>query len=147
MDWKDYWNTRPTKYEVTDFYRQVDKTVGGKAVDIAQIQLAVKQIQVGLELYQNDVTLDLCCGNGLITKEVAKLCKSIAAVDYSSHLIDIANEYHKEKNITYILGSALELASSTFPSGPLFDKIYMHDSLQYFNEKDLAQLLAHLKQS
>jgi len=145
MDWQLHWNTIPKNCDETDFFKQVGKTVGGQGVGEDQVALAVAQLKQHLALDTNDTVLDLCCGNGLVTCEVAKLCKEIVGVDFSKPLIEVAQRHHARSNASYFQASVLELVPEMFPHAGAFTKIYMHEALQYFNEEDLIQLLTSLR--
>lgn len=63
----------------------------------------------------SDMVLDLGCGTGLISNEMAGYVKKIHAVDTSSKMIGITEEKAKERNIVNV-----DYAHST-----IFDKRYM----------------------
>ena len=77
MDWNHYWNHILDSHKEMDFFHQVGKTVGGVPISDDQISLSVEQMQACLSVDANDIVLDLCCGNGLITGEIAPRCKQI----------------------------------------------------------------------
>ena len=56
-------------------FKQVGKTVNGLDVAIYQINLIVENIANALQLKTSDTIIDLCCGNGLITRQLAPLVK------------------------------------------------------------------------
>jgi len=58
---------RPKQFERNDFWRQVRRTINGKPVDEAQIQLIVQQIVSVLCLVPTDRLLDIGCGNGALS--------------------------------------------------------------------------------
>lgn len=146
MDWRHFWNNIPAQYEDTDFFRHVGKTVGGQPISEEQMSSIVRQIQECLSLGPEDIVLDLCCGNGLITNQIAKLCRRIAGVDYSGHLINIARTYHCPANAAYYLASVTEITPDIFPADERFSKIYMYEALQHLDEKDLAIMMERLRQ-
>ena len=102
----------------------------------------IDQILERLEISERDVVLDICCGNGLLTRNVSKRCKSIHGVDFSKILIDAANIESRAPNIKYYLHDALHL-SSLF-SDSHFDKSYCEGSLQYFSYENGKKLIEQL---
>jgi len=79
-------------------------TIGGQEVDDRQVELRVDSIVKNLRLASQDVLLDLCCGNGLLTKKISKYVSHIYAIDFSEGLISIAKAKNNSDNITYIIG-------------------------------------------
>ena len=102
----------------------------------------VNHIVMRLQITEDDVVLDVCCGNGLLTKQIAKHCRRICGVDFSEALIDTANKECRGENVTYYLHDALDL-SNIFPNS-YFDKCYCDGSLQYFDQKKGKVLLEQL---
>ena len=51
------------------------------------IEDIVREIAKRLKITKKDVVLDVGCGNGIITKKIAKKCKRIYGVDFSEFLI------------------------------------------------------------
>src|SRR5262245_51565942 len=90
-DWQSYWRLRPFD---GDALAQVGRTINGRPVSNDQVELIVNAVLEGLSLHQNDHLLDLCCGNGLITKELSKLCEWVTGVDYSHELIRTAKAHY-----------------------------------------------------
>lgn len=103
------------------------------------IELIAKDIIDKLKITQNDRVLDLCCGNGLITKIVAKYCKEVHGVDFSEILIETAKKENKSQNIHYYLKNALNI--DELFSEKKFDKAYCYFSFQYFNYKNGGKLI------
>jgi cyclopropane fatty-acyl-phospholipid synthase-like methyltransferase len=122
-------------------FKQVGKTVNGLDVAIYQINLIVENIANALQLKTSDTIIDLCCGNGLITRQLAPLVKKIDAVDFSSSLIDIANEFKKFPNISYITSDVLNLTTQ-YLSGS--NKVVMYEALQHFSFNQMEKLTEKL---
>ena len=140
-DWRRYWNTWPQQLEQTDFLRQVERTQGGEPANQEQLRLVVEAISGALALGGGDFLVDLCCGNGLVTKQLSPACRRIVGVDYSSTLIDVARRYHAAANGAYLRAAADEIGPEPWgKENPT--KILMCDSLQYFTEASLRSLLA-----
>jgi SAM-dependent methyltransferase len=144
MDWEKKWARHPRLFAETDFMRQVEMTVGGEPRSQEQFHGIVRRIAVALELRSDDALLDICCGNGLITTELAKDCATVVGVDFSPAMIEIANKYHRRRNTTFFAWDALDLAHLPLQVGPPFDKVLCYGSAQYFSRKSLARLLDSL---
>ena len=141
MKWKEHWDTYPNKFAKDEFLKQVGKTVQGQPITTVQLDILLSGLIQKLDLNQDDLVLDLCCGNGLITSAVAKECRSVIGIDFSRALIDIARKYHGDINTSYLNLSVLDITSENMQISQPFTKIYMYEALQYFQEDQLAQLL------
>ena len=82
-----------------------------------------------IKFSKNDVVLDVGCGTGFLTAEVAKLVKEVVGIDISEKLIERAV---KTKNVKYIVADAEKL-----PFGDkTFDKVVSFTMLQDVEDKD-----------
>jgi len=143
MDWKEYYTKLPGYFKETEFLQQVGKTVDGEAITEQQKQLQLDSIQKVLNIQKDDDILDLCCGNGVLTKYFASKCRSITGVDFSETLISIAQKYNSPSNAKYFMMSALDPKIIEICEKP-FSKIFMYEALQYFNSSEFAQLLDYI---
>ena len=143
IKWEKYWNTKPGTFHKTDYFRQVGKTIHGEPVSQSQFDCLISEILCQLNLKSDDTVLDLCCGNGVITNELASHCKQVVGIDFSKQLIEIANRDHRPDNVSYQCASVLELGFTTFPT-IRFNKVVLYDALQYFRKSDLASILKRI---
>lgn len=141
MEWKDYWNQYPGNFAETEFFKQVGKTVAGQPVTPVQFMARISDINRAININSDDMVLDMCCGNGLITTEIAEFCKKIVGVDFSETLINIARKYNTRENISYFCASVLDKDSMSIV-GFGFTKIYMYESLQHFTYEELPDILS-----
>jgi 2-polyprenyl-3-methyl-5-hydroxy-6-metoxy-1,4-benzoquinol methylase len=125
----------------TEFLKQVGKTVHGQSISDDQFKQIILEMTDRLDLGSDDVVLDLCCGNGLITNEFARVVRSIVGVDYSLSLINIARKYHSPRNTYYINTSIFDLTREDIEDFIPFSKVYMYEALQHFQRKDLFRIL------
>lgn len=63
------------------------------------------------EFYQNnlspsDTVLDIGCGNGALSYQMAKKCKHVTGIDISKKNITDAKSRHQRDNISYVIGDA-----------------------------------------
>ena len=63
-----------------DLFYQVGYTVERKPISNEQFNCIIESIEKQLQLSASDTLLDLCCGNGAVTYELAKKVKSVVAV-------------------------------------------------------------------
>jgi SAM-dependent methyltransferase len=125
----------------TNFLKQVGKTVNGVEVDLDQINIIIDTISSGLLLEKNTNVVDLCCGNGILTKRISEKCNQISGVDYSSKLIKTANEFNKLSNITYINSDITVLGPDFFKA---YDMVYMYEGLQHITMEDFYCVLTSI---
>jgi len=150
---QEFWNTFPLEHGQKEFFKQVGKTVQGKPISAEQFQRILSDIESYLGLDGQDDVLDLCCGNGLVTQEIAKLCRSIVGIDFSEPLIETARQNHQPSNARYLHRSVLGLSPENatpqesevdFPQSGRYSKFYMYEALQHFKPEDLEPLLKSL---
>jgi len=141
--WERYWNTFPNAVPEQNFLEQVGKTVNKKPISDEVYKEIVKSIQYNLNINYNDDVLDLCCGNGLITKSLSYECKSITGIDFSKKLIEIAKKHNSAQNIEYIYGDINDIYN--FFKERTFSKAFLYEALQHFDTKQFEKLLANLK--
>jgi cyclopropane fatty-acyl-phospholipid synthase-like methyltransferase len=141
MNWKAYWTSYPKRFGKTEYLRQVKNTVGGQPVPDSTIRESIATICSHLELESDDTLLDLCCGNGLITREFSKKCRSVVGVDFSKPLIEIASMAHCASNISYLRMNVLDFSGSHHTPPGKFPKIVMIAGLQYFKATEFPLLM------
>ena len=125
MDWKNFWDQFARSEDPHQQVARISKN--DLPVDI--VARITHYIMEQLEINENDHVLDVCCGNGVITKELANHCEHVTGVDLSPVQIENARETVPE-NVTLIEGDGLEL-SSLVPGQ--FDKALCYFSFQYFD--------------
>lgn len=86
-----------------------------------------------LNLQPTDHLLDLCCGNGLLTVQLAKQAKSVVGVDYSGVLLGQAARIASADNIQYLQGDARNLLNVL--EGKCFNKVIISSAFQYFDNE------------
>ena len=141
MNWKAFWEKFPEQFNEEEFIKQVGKTVKGQPISQEQLDRLILDVAQKLNLKEEDWALDLCCGNGLITSAIAKKCQYTVGVDFSQPLIELARQYHSQKNVNYVHLSVLDLTRENLGVSRPFTKIYMYEGLQYFQENQLSALI------
>ena len=141
MNWKKYWDDNATLY-ANNSIGQVQRK------DIESTLLTANHIVRVLDIKRVDDVMDVCCGNGILTHQIAKKCNQITGVDDSEKLLNIAKVNYNDLNISYVNCNALEISQSI--DNKKFDKIYLQFSFQYFDkkkdgEKVISEMLKCLK--
>ena len=139
--WHRVWQRWPSRFEPTDHLRQVAKTVGGEPISRRQVEQLVENIVSRLSLGSDDVLLDLCCGNGLLTSQLARTCRHVTGVDFSEPLLAVARRDHSRPNLVYVNSSVLDIGQRLLPERRTFNKVLMYDALQFFAKHDFENLL------
>lgn len=57
---------------------------------------------------ENNIVLDIGCGNGALSYDIAKKAKKVVGIDLSEKNISFAKERYSKENIEYICGDALK---------------------------------------
>lgn len=126
IKWKQFWNNMADKNNAFDVVNRNEKYIA------KDIKYVVKK----LNLNKNDIVLDLCCGNGIISNKISKSCKYITGVDISEQLINRAKEnIGKLKNIFYHISDALNIPLNTNS----VNKIFCLTSFHYFPDYDYTE--------
>lgn len=104
-------------------------------MDESLFENMVSHIISHLDLSKQCSVLDLCCGNGLISAELAKHCRHVTGIDFSEKLVeDIA--LRGVANITGISGDALNVC---FESNS-FERILFAAAMQHFTQAEVILL-------
>ncbi len=139
-----YYSERVKSSAPQDYLSQVGHTLGGKSIGDDQFQDLCAQIKSSLELTETDSLLDLCCGNGFLTRQLVQHVKSAVAIDLSESLLAVARSDQNSERIEYCQGNALHLEQLPCVAGKTFDKVLCYAALQHFNQQDLADILRQL---
>ncbi len=143
-DLKSFYDKRVKSLNQNALLEQVGHTVNGQAISQNEFKIIIEDIRNGLQLKAKDKLLDLCCGNGVITKEFSKNCKKITAFDFSEELIKIANNTNAKHNIDYINDDIFNLKTHVDYK---FNKVLMFGSLQHFTPESFSKILKLLKEN
>lgn len=146
-NWKSFWqNYRIVDIKTKeDLLFQVGKTVGGEVISRNQFNKDIDEIVLSLSLNKNDVLLDLCCGNGIVSHELSDYVKQTIGIDFSKSYIDNAKKYCKNEKIEYHVVDLLnpndlkEILNKYQPN-----KILMNDCLAYFEPNNLKIIVSEL---
>ena len=79
---------------------------------------------------ENDTVLDIGCGNGALTYDVAKKAKRVVGIDLNEKNISIAKRKYSRENMEYICGDAL-----TDLPNERFDVIILSNVLEHIDKR------------
>jgi cyclopropane fatty-acyl-phospholipid synthase-like methyltransferase len=144
VNWREFWNVYPLKAN-GNLFAQVGRTVGGIPIPESHLRASVEDILRNLEVQSEDTILDLCCGNGLLTREIGRHCRQVVGIDFSEPLIKEAKRRSALSNVEYRLGDILLLNQLAVEFANRFDKVLMSDAMGSFDEVTLPHLLPSLK--
>lgn len=131
---------RPKQFARDDFWRQVRRTINGEPVSQAQIELIVKQVCLGLDLRTDDGLLDIGCGNGALTALFKTHVFDILGVDYSTYLIEVAQEYFATSHMKFMPLSIEKLMTTELQNS--FSKGLLYGVSSYLSDELLTELIA-----
>ena len=147
-DWKSFWSSYRKK-EVRsedDLYLEVGKTINHRPISSKAFQLTIDSIIEALNLSREDRLLELCCGNGLMTRRLAPLVARIQAIDFAEHLIAHAQDLEPPENVTYICADVAEyLQQLERTRAYVPTKVLLGDALGYFDPATLGDALSALQ--
>jgi cyclopropane fatty-acyl-phospholipid synthase-like methyltransferase len=131
---------RPKQFGREEFWQQVRRTLNGKPIEEAQIQLIVDQIVGALELCPGDSVLDIGCGNGALSVRLEPHVGRLVGVDYSDYLIGVAREYFQSERVSFEIGRIEEMIGGQHYDG--FDKALLYGVSSYLGDDLLESLVA-----
>lgn len=145
MNWKNFWDRHA--HDNAHPQAQVGRIKGGMTLSEQILDDIVQHIVEQTKLQSNDILLDLCCGNGLLTQKLAKRCKEVYAVDISPAQIELAKQQFSSPNIQYVAADVAE--GGYLPKHVKCSKINLYFSFQYFDsfsmgKKAISNMLPYL---
>ena len=149
VNWQEFWeNYRKTEIRSEeDLFFEVGKTVNQRPISESAFKLSIELVACGLELRSSDRLLELCCGNGLMTAELAVLVEQVCAIDFVKRLIRHAIKYRSTPNVHYVCADAVGYVDQLVCERDFIpSKILLSDALAYFDPGELRRLLNGLKQ-
>ena len=132
--WKDYWRNKNLKN--LDPQSQVARTRNKKPINDLLWQETVLKIIKNLKLKKDDIVIDLCCGNGLLTTEIYQKVRKIYCVDINKKLLEVL----KKKRIDNLRIFHKDIAKVNFKEKK-FSKVIWYSGIQYFSQKDIISIV------
>jgi ubiquinone/menaquinone biosynthesis C-methylase UbiE len=135
--WKKYYSNKEEVDKNKDLQNNISRTRGGVKVNDEVWSKTLSYIVNILTIREYSTVLELCCGNGVIIGEIAKICKKAYGVDYSGPLLNQLSKNFKQKNLVIEKRDVLkyELKKNEY------DAIIIYFSIQHFDEKDTYLLI------
>ena len=146
--WKDffalYGPASATNEE--DLFKQAGHTSDKQPISKEQLDRIARHIRTSLNLTQTDLLLDLCCGNGLLTAELAPYVRHVVGIDFVERNIAEAKRWKSRKNIAYTVGDAILPLPELVSDRCRPHKFLMNHSLAYFDPDQLETILRNVLQ-
>jgi len=138
--WKSFWLAHGKESQHTELQVQVLRTLNKQPVAPEAFAAILDSVSAMLKPEPDIDLLDLCCGNGLITKEFISSVRSVTAVDLSEELVSKVKN-GTSRNVTTL---AADARTVSFPDNS-FDRILLYAGLQYFSEIETVELFQRLR--
>lgn len=138
--WKSFWLTHAKENQGTEPQSQVLRTLNKQPVSPEVFAAIVDSIVVMLKPAPGNDLLDLCCGNGVITRELINRFAAVTAVDLSEVFVAQISSRTAAK----ITAFAADARTVEFPENS-FDRILLYAGLQYFSEAETVALFMRLR--
>ena len=87
---------------------------------------------------ENNVVLDVGCGNGYLAHDVAKKAKRVIGIDINKKYIEFAKRHYKKENLEFIVGDATK-----YQFNEKFDIIILSNVLEHIENR--VEFLKKLK--
>lgn len=150
-EWQSFWgNYRNADARTEDeLFVQVGKTISRQPIPRDMFTNMVDRIIDRLQLGAEDHLLDLCCGNGLISFELAQVTGHVTGVDFAEHMIRAARKFKALPNIDYHVGD-VSLPIADMVDGAFMNscgmpgKYLMNDALAYFDPMALGTIVDNI---
>lgn len=128
--------------EPDDFWGQTRRTINGAPVPNEQIRLIVEAIKNGLNLGENDVVLEIACGNGALSQHLFEFCKGYSGTDISEYLISIAKKnFEQAPRYQFHQIPALEhVLNENDPEK--YTKMLCYAGFQYLSDADIKEVFS-----
>jgi len=134
----------PKQFDRDDFWSQIKRTVNGKPVSEEDIAMIVAQYAEHLQLEPKDHLLDLGCGNAALASRTFDRIGVYTGVDFSSYLLEIANEFFKpDDSVNYVEHDAAGFISNC-PEPESYHKLLCYGCMSYLSRTELLGLIETL---
>jgi len=137
--WVDFWNIYTKNSKAQDEHSQVLRTLNKEPISNDIWEFTLSTIENAIEPKKDDDLLELCCGNGLISRYLSPKVKNITAVDISVELINTIDT-NKYLNIKAIDS---DIRCLTYDDKS-FDKIIIYAGIQYLNYSETIKLFEQI---
>lgn len=137
--WINFWNTYTKNSKEQDEHSQVLRTLNKEPISDDIWKFTLTTIEKAIEPKKDDDLLELCCGNGLISRHLSSKVKNITSIDISIELINTINT-NQYPNIK-VKDSDIRCLSYEDKS---FDKIIIYAGIQYLTHSETIKLFEQI---
>ena len=135
--WVNFWKTYTSDLKNKDEQTQVLRTLNKLPISQELWEFTLQNIDSSFEVKKEDKVLDLCCGNGILSKHFADKGAYITSIDISEELLKGLNNYNN------IITIHSDITKVTFKDNS-FDKIIIYAGIQYFSRKEVVELVVKI---
>lgn len=135
--WVDFWKDYAIGSKGKDEQSQVLRTFNKKPITNELWEFTLNQIDSIFEVNPGDHVLDLCCGNGLLSKHFINKGATVTAVDVSQDLLTNISD------IKGIMTIQSDIRTLNFEDASM-DKVIIYAGIQYLNAKEAILLLQNI---
>tara|TARA_B110001469_G_scaffold117373_1_gene123300 strand:- start:17357 stop:18046 length:690 start_codon:yes stop_codon:yes gene_type:complete len=139
--WKHHWESDSRLCSDDPFF-QVGRTRHKKPISKEDWIRSLDFIGSRLDPSGNDVLIDLCCGNGLLSGHFSDLVSRVIAIDFSERLLD-AFVAKDRSNISILRRNVKTLSFEEFS----YNKVLFHFAAQHFTEEEIIRVLDRIRKT
>lgn len=132
--WIKFWNESDIIHSKNP-HNQVGRTINKAPIDEDVWQRTLKFIFNKMSISKQDVVLDFCAGNGLISIPLSRKAQKVIAVDISEKLITQL----ENKKINNIITIKKDIRTLDFKEKS-FSKAMLYFAIQHFSEKEIISI-------
>jgi hypothetical protein len=147
MNWRRFFESyRLVSIETdADLLYQVGATVGGKPILKEQFEALLQDCRSALELRENDMLLDLCVGNGVITFELARQVECAVGIDFSQPYIENARKHKVRPNLHYFVHDIVDPENCGALKGfPPTSRTLCYAALAYLSPAQVERMIHYV---
>ena len=135
--WIDYWKSYGIESKSKDVQTRVLRTLNKKPISQELWEFTLNNIDSSFSVNKGDHVLDLCCGNGLLSRHFLSKGAEVTSVDVSADLLDGL------KNIEGVRTIAKDIRKLDFEK-QVFDKVVIYAGIQYLNFSETIVLIKQI---
>jgi cyclopropane fatty-acyl-phospholipid synthase-like methyltransferase len=135
--WVEFWERYTSTIDDKDEHSQVLRTLNKKPISESLWKFTLQNIDQLFPVRSTDKVLDLCSGNGLLSKHFSNIGAEVTAVDVSANLLNAI------KDISNIRTIHSDVRSLQF-NDQEFDKVIIYAGIQYFSNKETITLFQNI---
>ena len=133
---KDFFRKRAQKYNNMNPYSVTMYQDNNPELVYKRNQFEKEKLIGYLNLDKNSKVLDLACGIGRWADATKAIVGSYLGVDFSEELISIARQRNNCSNVSFAVGSSVEL-DTLLKDSRLFNRVLIFGLFMYLNDRDV----------